>query len=327
MENLNNMVNNNNNEGENTEMNNNNDKFRYNGLNISDLPDKEEEDIEIKKTTRTLLASRVITDELLNNIFSPLNITEENGLIETIEYDNDTVLMKWDTACLSTEEDIELNTNHTIYKNNIIECLLYGRKEAGLLNGVKDYNDKSFPVFGEDSSLIASSFEIVTNYNKQDLEAAYKLIQDTLKWTTEECNNNIFISKRPQDTSNINMLHASLLVTNRSPEEMAKLGTAYKTMAFGKKANRIIDKANVSIYNSSKMIGDSILKPSAEIIGMTAGSLTGAMAQSIGVGFSEFGNEFLNSFNINAIKNRASTIELKNKIFKNRKNTSRGGVL
>lgn len=322
MENLNTIVENNNTEEKETVIN-----PKYNGLDISSLPDKEEEDIEIKATTRTLKANATLVNELLENIFSPLNITEANGLIENMTNDDGSMIIKWDTACLSTEEDEELNTAHTIYKNNIIECLLYSRKEAGLLTGVKDYYDKSFPVFPEESSLITSSFEIITNYNKQDMEAAFKLLQDTLKWTTEECNNNIFISKRPQDVSNVNMLHVSLLVTGRSPEEMAKLNTAYRTMAFGKKANKVIDKANVSVYNGAKMIGDSILKPSAEIVGLTAGTLTGAMAQSIGVGLSEFGNEFLNSFNIDAIKNRASTIELKNKLFKNRKNTGRGGVL
>lgn len=302
-------------------------KIKTAGFNIKDLPDGDEEELEIKDTTRTLIGPEPLVNELIEHIFLPLDITEENGLLQSIPNSDGNTLLKWETDNLSTEENEEFSAKQTIYKGSLVECLLFGRKESGLLNGIKDYNGKSFSVYPADSALISSSFEIITNYNKRDVENAFSLIQDTLKWTTEECNNNIFISYRPVDQSNINQLQTSLLVIFRSPEEMAKLSTAYKTMAFGKKANKVIDKANTTIYGGAKMLGNNILKPGAEVLGMTAGSLAGSMAQSIGVGLSEGANEFCKAFNLKAIKERPSTIELKNRIFKNRQNTSRGGVL
>lgn len=298
------------------------------GLNINDIPD-EDEVLSFSETSRTLVAHNNIINELIKNIFSPLGITEDNGLLNVIIKDDDTSIMSWDTANLDTNEDEDIQMNNTIYKAQLIECLLFGRHQDGLLAGIKDFNENKFPVYPAETAMIKNSFEIVTDNNKKEVTKAFNLIKDTLKLTTPEANQLIFVSHRPAEPgpNGANSLKVSLLIIGRSEEEMRNLSNAYKTAAFGKKVHKAIDKSNTTVYGGAKMIGEDIILPGSEVLGMTLGTLGGSVVQGVGVALSEGANEFFKAFNWDGIKNRTSTVELKNRLFKNRSNSTRGGAL
>lgn len=300
------------------------------GIDISQLTSEEDEP-EISKTTRTLVASPEIVVEIIKNIFIPLGINEENGLLQAInntdENGNDSLMIKWDTARLSLLDDEDANQEETILKNTIIENLLYGRHVAGLLTGITDYEGNKLPVMNEQVPIISHAFEIVCASNQKEVQQGINLIRDTLKITTEEANQIIWKSMRPASAGplGINTLKVSLLVYNRSDDEMNKLSQAYRATARGKKIHKQIDKASVGIYNTAKITGQEIFIPAAEVLGASVGTLTGSAAQAIGVALSEGGNEFLNSFNLEGILNRPSTKELKHRLFGKKQNMSRGG--
>lgn len=300
------------------------------GIDISQL-DAEEDEPEVSKTTRTLIACPEVGIELIKNIFIPLGINEENGLLQVInstdEEGTESLMLKWDTARLSLANNEDMNQEETILKNTIIENLLYGRHTAGLLTGITDYQGNKFPVMNENIPIISHAFEIVCASNQKEVQQGINLIRDTLKITTEEANSIIWKSMRPASAGplGVNTLKVSLLVYNRSDEEMHKLSQAYKATARGKKIHKQIDKASVGIYNTAKITGQEIFIPAAEVLGASVGSLTGSAAQAIGVALSEGSNEFLNSFNLEGILNRPSTKELKHRLFGKKQNMSRGG--
>ena len=107
---------------------------------------------------------------------------------------------------------------------------------------------------------------------------------------------------------------------------MSNLSTAFKTERFGRKVNKAINKSSQTVYGTAKMVGQKIMIPGAEVLGMTAGTLAGATAQSIGVAAVEGANEFRKSFNINAIKERTATQELIRAFTKGKSRSTRGGA-
>lgn len=300
------------------------------GIDISQLA-AEEDEPEVSKTTRTLVACPEVALELIKNIFIPLGINEENGLLQVIndtdEEGTESLMLKWDTAKLSLASNEDMNQEETIIKNTIIENLLYGRNVSGLLIGITDYQGNKFPVLNEQIPIISHAFEIVCASNQKEVQQGINLIRDTLKITSEEANSIIWKSMRPASAGplGVNTLKVSLLVYNRSDEEMHKLSQAYKATARGKKIHKTIDKASVGIYNTAKITGQEIFIPAAEVLGASVGTLTGSAAQAIGVALSEGSNEFLNSFNLEGILNRPSTQELKHRLFGKKQNMSRGG--
>lgn len=302
---------------------------RFGGIDVTSLPDPEEDPIEeMPATMRTLKMAAPYINEIYKSIFMPLGLTEENGLVRIDPTDNNSDLtLCWDTVNLSEEDDEDLFIKETNYKASLIEALLYGRYCDGLMPGAKDINDDKYRVLGGENPIIMQSFELVVDYNKKDVEEAINLIKDATKIPPAEYGQ-IFVSPRPAspDTSGFNRPKCSIIIINRSDEEMDSLGTAYRTERFGKKVNKAINKSSQTVYGTAKMVGQKIMIPGAEVLGMTAGTLGGAAAQSVGVALSEGANEFRKSFNINAIKERTSTQELIQAFTKGRKKATRGGA-
>ena len=305
-------------------------KNRFGGIDISSLPDPEEDPIEeMPATMRTLKMSAPYVDEIYKNIFVPLGLTEETGLIRIDPSDdNSDMTLCWDTVNLSLEEDDEdLFIEETNYKASLIEALLYGRYQDGLMPGARDINGDKYRVLGAENPIITQSFEMTVDFNKKDVDEAVNLIKDAIKLPPDSYNE-IFVSKRPAspDTTGFNTPKCSVIIINRSNEEMSNLSTAFKTERFGRKVNKAINKSSQTVYGTAKMVGQKIMIPGAEVLGMTAGTLGGAAAQSVGVALSEGANEFRKSFNINAIKERTSTQELIQAFTKGRKKATRGGA-
>lgn len=301
---------------------------RFGGIDISSLPDPEEDPIEeMPVTMRTLKMAAPYIDEIYKSIFMTLGLTEETGLVRIDPSDdNNDLTLCWDTVKLSLEEDEDLFIEETNYKASLIEALLYGRYQDGLMPGAKDINDDKFRVLGSDNPIITQSFELVVDCNKKDVEEAISLIKDATKIPPAEYNQ-IFVSPRPAspDTSGFNRPKCSVIIINRSEEEMDNLSTAYRTERFGRKVNKAINKSSQTVYGTAKMVGQKIMIPGAEVFGMTVGTLGGAAAQSVGVALSEGANEFRKSFNVKAIKERTSTQELIQSFTKGRKKATRGG--
>ena len=299
------------------------------GFNIDDLPEPEEESLDdMPATMRTLCMPNIFIEEIVRNIFIPLELTEENGLINIYPTDNNNLILAWDTARLSlAEDDEDLFIAETNEKVSIIESLLFGRYNDGLLTGAVDIEGNKFRVLDEANPIISNSFELVVDFNKKDVNDAVNLIKDTIKLPPQECNK-ILLTKRPasNDPTGFSRFKASVLIINRSDEEMDNLSTAYKTERFGRKVNKAINKSSQTVYGTAKMIGQKIMIPASEVMGATIGTLGGAAAQSIGVAASEGANEFRKSFNINAIKERTSTQELIQAFTKGKKKSTRGGA-
>lgn len=303
---------------------------KFGGIDISSLPDPEEDPIEeMPATMRTLKMSAPYIDEIYKNIFIPLGLTEETGLIRIDPSDdNSDLTLCWDTVNLSLEEDDEdLFIEETNYKASLIEALLYGRYQDGLMPGARDINGDKYRVLGAENPIITQSFEMTVDFNKKDVDEAVNLIKDAIKLPPDSYNE-IFISKRPAspDTTGFNTPKCSVIIINRSNEEMSNLSTAFKTERFGRKVNKAINKSSQTVYGTAKMVGQKIMIPGAEVLGMTAGTLAGATAQSIGVAAVEGANEFRKSFNINAIKERTATKELIRAFTKGKSSSSRGGA-
>ena len=302
---------------------------KFGGIDVNSLPDPEEDPIEeMPATMRTLKMAAPYISEIYKSIFVPLGLTEETGLVRIDPADNNNDLtLCWDTVNLSLEEDEDLFAEETNYKASLIEALLYGRYQDGLMPGAKDINDDKYRVLGGENPIIMQSFELVVDYNKKDVEEAVNLIKDATKIPPAEYGQ-IFVSPRPAspDTSGFNRPKCSVIIINRSEEEMDNLGTAFRTERFGRKVNKAINKSSQTMYGTAKMVGQKIMIPGAEVLGMTAGTLGGAAAQSVGVALSEGANEFRKSFNINAIKERTSTQELIQAFTKGRKKATRGGA-
>ena len=110
------------------------------GFNIDDLPEPEEDSLDnMPETMRTLVMPSVFIEELVRDIFMPLELTEDNGLINIYPKDNNELVLAWDTANLSLETDNEeLFIAETNEKVSIIESLLFSRYNDGLLMGAKD---------------------------------------------------------------------------------------------------------------------------------------------------------------------------------------------
>lgn len=302
---------------------------KFGGIDVNSLPDPEEDPIEeMPATMRTLKMAAPYINEIYKSIFMPLGLTEETGLIRIDPTDNNNDLtLCWDTVNLSLEEDEDLFAEETNYKASLIEALLYGRYQDGLMPGAKDINGDKYRVLGGENPIIMQSFELVVDYNKKDVEEAVNLIKDATKIPPAEYGQ-IFVSPRPAspDTSGFNRPKCSVIIINRSEEEMDNLGTAFRTERFGRKVNKAINKSSQTVYGTAKMVGQKIMIPGAEVLGMTVGTLGGAAAQSVGVALSEGANEFRKSFNINAIKERTSTQELIQAFTKGRKKATRGGA-
>jgi hypothetical protein len=299
------------------------------GFNIDDLPEPEEDSLDnMPETMRTLVMPNVFIEEIVRDIFIPLELTEENGLINVYPADSNELILAWDTAKLSLEQDNEeLFIIETNEKVSIIESLLFSRYNDGLLVGAKDIEGNKFRVLDEANPIISNSFELVVDFNKKDVNEAINLIKDTIKLPPQEYNK-ILLTKRPasNDPTGFSNTKASVLIINRSAEEMDNLSTAYKTERFGRKVNKAINKSSQTVYGTAKMIGQKIMIPASEVMGATIGTLGGAAAQSIGVAASEGANEFRKSFNINAIKERTSTQELIQAFTKGKKKSTRGGA-
>ena len=302
---------------------------KFGGIDVNSLPDPEEDPIEeMPATMRTLKMAAPYVNEIYKSIFIPLGLTEETGLVRIDPADNNNDLtLCWDTVNLSLEEDEDLFAEETNYKASLIEALLYGRYQDGLMPGAKDINGDKYRVLGSENPIIMQSFELVVDYNKKDVEEAVNLIKDATKIPPAEYGQ-IFVSPRPAspDTSGFNRPKCSVIIINRSEEEMDNLGTAFRTERFGRKVNKAINKSSQTVYGTAKMVGQKIMIPGAEVLGMTAGTLGGAAAQSVGVALSEGANEFRKSFNFNSIKERTSTQELIQAFTKGRKKATRGGA-
>ena len=297
------------------------------GFNIDDLPEPEEDSLDnMPETMRTLVMPQPFIEELVRDIFMPLELNEENGLINVYPNDDGKLTLAWDTARLSLEEDEELFITETNTKLSIIESLLFSRYNDGLLIGSTDIEGNKFRVLDEANPIISNSFELIVDFNKKDVNEAINLIKDTIKLPPQEYNK-ILLTKRPasNDPTGFSNTKASVLIINRSDEEMDNLSTAYKTERFGRKVNKAINKSSQTVYGTAKMIGQKIMIPASEVMGATIGTLGGAAAQSIGVAASEGANEFRKSFNINSIKERTSTQELIQAFTKGKKKSTRGG--
>ena len=297
------------------------------GIDLSSLPDPEEETVpeEFPASMRTLVMKQAYIDELYTNIFVTLGITEDNGLIRVIPMDDGNMCLAWDTVNLSLEEDEETFIAETEYKAALIESLLYGRYNDGLMPGAMDIEENKYRVLGSDNPIITQSFELVVDFNK-DVTEGINLIKDTLKLPPSDYDK-IFISKRPAsaDSTGFTTPKCSIIIINRSEEEMDNLSTAYRTERFGRKVNKAINKSSQTVYGTAKMVGQKIIIPAAEVAGATIGTLAGASAQSMCVAAVEGANEFRKSFNTDAIKNRTATQELIQAITKGRKRSTRGG--
>ena len=296
------------------------------GFNINDLPEPEEELDSMPETMRTLVMPQPFIEELVRDIFMPLELNEENGLINVYPNDDGKLTLAWDTARLSLEEDEESFITETNTKLSIIESLLFSRYNDGLLIGSTDIEGNKFRVLDEANPIISNSFELIVDFNKKDVNEAINLIKDTIKLPPQEYDK-ILLTKRPasNDPTGFSNTKASVLIINRSNEEMDNLSTAYKTERFGRKVNKAINKSSQTVYGTAKMIGQKIMIPASEVMGATIGTLGGAAAQSIGVAASEGANEFRKSFNINSIKERTSTQELIQAFTKGKKKSTRGG--
>lgn len=296
------------------------------GFNINDLPEPEEELDSMPETMRTLVMPQPFIEELVRDIFMPLGLDEENGLINVYPNDDGKLTLAWDTAKLSLEEDEESFITETNTKLSIIESLLFSRYNDGLLIGSTDIEGNKFRVLDEANPIISNSFELIVDFNKKDVNDAINLIKDTIKLPPQDYDK-ILLTKRPasNDPTGFSNTKASVLIINRSNEEMDNLSTAYKTERFGRKVNKAINKSSQTVYGTAKMIGQKIMIPASEVMGATIGTLGGAAAQSIGVAASEGANEFRKSFNINAIKERTSTQELIQAFTKGKKKSTRGG--
>ena len=297
------------------------------GFNIDDLPEPEEDSLDnMPETMRTLVMPQPFIEELVRDIFMPLELNEENSLINVYPNDDGKLTLAWDTARLSLEEDEELFITETNTKLSIIESLLFSRYNDGLLIGSTDIEGNKFRVLDEANPIISNSFELIVDFNKKDVNEAINLIKDTIKLPPQEYNK-ILLTKRPasNDPTGFSNTKASVLIINRSDEEMDNLSTAYKTERFGRKVNKAINKSSQTVYGTAKMIGQKIMIPASEVMGATIGTLGGAAAQSIGVAASEGANEFRKSFNINSIKERTSTQELIQAFTKGKKKSTRGG--
>lgn len=297
------------------------------GFNIDDLPEPEEDSLDnMPETMRTLVMPQPFIEELVRDVFMPLELNEENGLINVYPNDDGKLTLAWDTARLSLEEDEESFITETNTKLSIIESLLFSRYNDGLLIGSTDIEGNKFRVLDEANPIISNSFELIVDFNKKDVNEAINLIKDTIKLPPQEYNK-ILLTKRPasNDPTGFSNTKASVLIINRSDEEMDNLSTAYKTERFGRKVNKAINKSSQTVYGTAKMIGQKIMIPASEVMGATIGTLGGAAAQSIGVAASEGANEFRKSFNINSIKERTSTQELIQAFTKGKKKSTRGG--
>lgn len=298
------------------------------GIDLSSLPDPEEETVpeEFPASMRTLVMKQAYIDELYTNVFVTLGITEDNGLIRVIPMDDGNLCLAWDTVNLSLEEDEELFIAETEYKAALIEVLLYGRYNDGLMPGALDIEGNKYRVLGSDNPIITQSFELVVDFNNKDVTEGINLIKDTLKLPPSDYDK-IFISKRPAsaDSTGFTTPKCSIIIINRSEEEMDNLSTAYRTERFGRKVNKAINKSSQTVYGTAKMVGQKIIVPAAEVAGATFGTLAGASAQSMCVAAVEGANEFRKSFNTDAIKNRTATQELIQAITKGRKRSTRGG--
>lgn len=296
------------------------------GFNINDLPEPEEELDSMPETMRTLVMPQPFIEELVRDIFMPLELNEENGLINVYPNDDGKLTLAWDTARLSLEEDEESFITETNTKLSIIESLLFSRYNDGLLISSTDIEGNKFRVLDEANPIISNSFELIVDFNKKDVNEAINLIKDTIKLPPQDYDK-ILLTKRPasNDPTGFSNTKASVLIINRSNEEMDNLSTAYKTERFGRKVNKAINKSSQTVYGTAKMIGQKIMIPASEVMGATIGTLGGAAAQSIGVAASEGANEFRKSFNINSIKERTSTQELIQAFTKGKKKSTRGG--
>lgn len=302
---------------------------KFGGIDINSLPDPDDNEPaeELTATTRTLKMLTPYIEEIYRSIFVNIGLTEETGLVRMDPVDEtNEIVLSWDTVNLSLEEDEDLFIEETKYRASLIEALLYGRFNKGLLPGAKDIYNNKFRVLSDDNPIITQSFEIVTDLNKKDVDKMTNLIKDTLKLPPTEYGL-IFVSPRPAspDINGFNAPKCSIIIINRSDEEMANLATAYSTKKFGKKANKVINKTSQTVYGTAKMIGEDIMNPLANIFGSTFGTLAGATAQSIGVAAVEGTNEFRKSFNIGKIKNSTAAQELVMAFTKGKKKSNRGG--
>ena len=203
-----------------------------------------------------LCGNRVQIESLVNTLFSQVCIFNDGeqmfGAFETIEVDDNTVMLKWDTENLTAEAQCMLHT-----------ALYYRLQDKTLSDGIQIEHAIEKPM--------ENHIRILTNIDKYE-----SVVEDYCIYNNIPDTQYAALMYPLSLTMNINK--AEIIMINLSDEQMVKLNRQGKTQV---KANAIHQKVNQigsAMHTTSKVMMKDVVNPLAVNASKVAGTVASGLA-------------------------------------------------
>ncbi len=207
---------------------------------------------------KQLIGNQVQMESLMNTVFNTICAVqtedEEIAFAYEVEYIDDTVIIKWDTDCLTDVANIMLDT-----------ALYYRSQDKLLWNGITSEYKIEAPA--------DNHFRILTTMDKYE-----QIAEDYFVYNNVSSLQYVAMVYPLSLTANVNKVE--LLAVGLTDEQMDVLPSQAKTQVKAQAINQKISKIGRTMTNSTKVVMNDVVNPLGKATAKVSATIVGGAAKT-----------------------------------------------